>query len=155
MPKRKGELPDVDIETLNDMIGALAVEHGCPYGVNSDLVELGEIPPSVHGCNRGVMREGKPWDGVTLYREGQKWRRKLIAFLKRRPDWIAEFRAARELDRRIEALCEAKGLRFAPWEPTPWQVGDGPCPMWGEDSIWGRSWPKAQALRRQLIRELA
>jgi hypothetical protein len=109
MPKRKGELPDVDIETLNDMIGALAVEHGCPYGVNSDLVELGEIPPSVHGCNRGVMREGKPWDGVTLYREGQKWRRKLIAFLKRRPDWIAEFRAARELDRRIEALCEAKG----------------------------------------------
>jgi hypothetical protein len=54
-----------------------------------------------------------------MYREGQKWRREAIAELKRRPEWIEQWLADRELDRRIEELCEAKGLRFAPHECPP------------------------------------
>jgi hypothetical protein len=63
----QNELPDIDVDTLNAMIADLGRELGCPYGVNPDLVELGEIPGHVYGYNRGCFREGKPWDGLTSF----------------------------------------------------------------------------------------
>jgi hypothetical protein len=152
MPKTKGELPsDLDPDELNEMIRDLAAEEGCPYGVYSpDLVELGEIPMHIYGFNRGCTP-----DGLESYREGQKWRRKLIAELRRRPDWIAEWRAARELDRRIEELCERKGYAFKPWEVPPWHAPDElpqAHPEWSNMYLEGL--PHAVKLRRQLVAEL-
>ena len=69
------------------------------------------------GFNPGCVR-----NGVVLYREGQKWRRKALAELKRRPAWVAEWLADAEMDRRVEELCAAKGLSFAPHECPPWWV---------------------------------
>jgi hypothetical protein len=104
----KNELPaDLDPEELNKMIAALARELGCPHGVHPDLVELGEIPQYVYGYNRGCVP-----DGLTLYRQGQKWRRRLIKEIT--PEFVEEFRAAKWLDERIRELCEAKGLTFRP-----------------------------------------
>jgi hypothetical protein len=59
----------------------------------------------------------------------------------------------RELDAKIRELCEAKGLKFKPWEIHPADVGDGPSP-YSASSAGGASWPKAQKLRRQLIAEI-
>jgi hypothetical protein len=58
-----------------------------------------------------------------------------------------------ELNERIRELCAARGLTFRPWEVPPWEVDDGPSP-WPAGSAGGRSWPKAQALRRKLIAEI-
>jgi hypothetical protein len=64
------------------------------------------------------------------------------------------------LDEKVKALCERKGLRFGPFEPAPWQVGDT-VPQYVIDGIeaglgwgWGESYPRAMALRRRLIAEL-
>jgi hypothetical protein len=91
-----------------------------------------------------------------MYREGQKWRRKLIGELKQRPAWIEEWRAEREMDRKVREFCEAKGLVFAPWECPPWQVGaDEELPrVRGTDSIWAESAVLAHRLRRRLEAEI-
>jgi hypothetical protein len=146
------DLPsDLDPDELNAMIAALAVEMGCPHWAYSpDLVELGEIPPHIHGFNRGCTP-----DGLESYREGQKWRRKLIAELKRRPEWIAGWRAARDLDQRIRELCERKGYEFKPWEIRPWRAPDElpqGHPEW--TNMYLESLPHAVKLRRQLIAEI-
>ena len=57
------------------------------------------------------------------------------------------------LNAKIEALCAFKGLHFKPWECPPWEADEGPSP-WPADTAGGGSWPKAQALRRELIAEL-
>jgi hypothetical protein len=57
-----------------------------------------------------------------------------------------------ELNDRIRALCESKGLKFAPWEIEPWDCDDGPSP-WPHTTGAGH-WAQAQQLRRQLIAEL-
>lgn len=58
-----------------------------------------------------------------------------------------------ELDAKIEQLCEARGMTFKPWECPPWRAREGHVrPMGG--SAWAESYPKAQALRRQLIAEI-
>jgi hypothetical protein len=49
------------------------------------------------------------------------------------------------------ALHRALGLR--PWERSPLDVDDGPCPDWGGDQ-WRASWEQAQELRRQLEKAL-
>jgi hypothetical protein len=149
----KGELPaDLTADELNKMIAALAREHDIPDGVYPDLVELYHIPQYVYGYNTGCKRTG-----LDEYKEGQKWRRRLITELKRSPTWIAEWRAARDLDRRIEALCEAKGLHFAPWELPPWRAPDELPERDNPDftHLWRRSLPHAVRLRWQLLAELA
>jgi hypothetical protein len=152
MPKTTNELPDVDVETLNAMIADLGREMGCPPAGTvypPDLVELGEIPGHIYGYNRGC----RP-DGLEMYREGQRWRRKIIAELKARPEWAAQWLAAAELDRRIEALCERMGLHFAPHEMPPWMAPDEASGSLDGTEFYRSSLPEAVRLRRQLIREL-
>ncbi len=60
---------------------------------------------------------------------------------------------ADDLNARIRALCEERGLTFRPWEAPPWEADDGPSP-WPRRTAGAESWPKAQALRRRLIAEL-
>jgi hypothetical protein len=150
--KTKGELPDVDAETLNEMIADIAHEMGCPAAGTvypPDLVELGEIPLHIYGYNRGCTP-----DGLEQYRAGQKWRRKALDELKRRPDWVTKWLADAEMDRRIEELCEAKGLRFQPHECPPWMVrADEELPD-PQDGVWAQSARLAQRLRRQLEEEV-
>jgi hypothetical protein len=143
---------------LDEMVRDLGHEMGCPWDINPDLVDLDTDPEKswAAGCNRGcVTADGEPDDGVTRYAEGQRWRRKLIDELARRPEWIAEWRAEAEHDRRIRGLCKAKGLRFLPHEVAPWEVpSSGECPYDPHTGGYA-SWPKAQRLRRQLERELS
>jgi hypothetical protein len=47
------------------------------------------------------------------------------------------------------ALHRALGLR--PWETSPLEVDDGPCP-WSGNSAGAASWPQAQELRDELLR---
>ena len=149
MPKRKGELPDVDPETLNAMIADIAGELGCPDDVDPDFVDLDADPDDAAAV---IYAQGT--DGPALYREGQKWRRKALAALKRRPAWVAEWLAAAEMDRRVEELCTEKGLSFAPYECPPWRVR---CDQTIEDDgggMWSTTARYAQRLRRQLEAEL-
>ena len=135
------------------MIGDVARELGCPYDVFPDHVDLTADPDVVAGgFNRGCFRDGKLWDGPTIYREGQKWRRKALAELKRRPEWVAQWLADAEVDWRVEELCAAKGLRFAPHECPPWWVR---CDeVIGHDGMRGEGARLAQRLRRQLEAEI-
>jgi hypothetical protein len=147
------ELPsDLDPEELNALIRDLALEKDLPPGVHPDLVEVDHIPGHVHGYNRGCAP-----DGLTLYREGQRWRRKLIAGLARSPQWIAAWRERRELNRRVRRLCEEKDLQFRPWECAPWNAPDE-LPEPDDQNEWFHLYSgtvrQAVRLRRQLIREL-
>lgn len=149
MPKTRGELPDVAPETLNAMIRDIAREMGCPYWASPDLVALDHIPLYVYGGNTGCKRTY-----LDEYREGQHWRRKAIAELKLRPEWVSQWLADAEMDRRVKELCEQKGLRFAPFECPPWMVRvdeELPDP---QDGMWGQSARLAQRLRRQLEAEI-
>jgi anaerobic selenocysteine-containing dehydrogenase len=148
---RTSALPaDLGADEMNEMIRELARELGCPSWAHPDLVEIDHIPPRAYGLNSRCPRTG-----LDEYREGQQWRRRAIAELQHRPDWIAEWRAARDLDRRIEDLCERKGMRFAPYETTPWQVGDSPEPERADGTFATHTRPAARELRRRLIREIA
>ena len=143
-----------DPDELNDMIGDMARELGRPHWAYSpDLVELGEVPIGIYGFNSGFTPSG-----VEQYREGQKWRRKALDELKRRPEWIAEWRAERDLNLRIKALCKSKGLNVYPWEIPPWKAPDElPADyVQGNEFISSAltSLPSAVKLRRQLIAEL-
>lgn len=144
-------LADVSPGDLDKMIAALAREHEVPQWVYSpDLVDLDRIPDHIHGFNRGCTPSG-----IEMYREGQKWRRRLIAELCRRPDWIAEWHAARDLDQRIEDLCRRKGLEFRPWEMPPWRAPDElPEPSADRMHAYGGTIQAAVRLRRRLIAEL-
>jgi hypothetical protein len=57
-----------------------------------------------------------------------------------------------ELNNKIRALCEAKGMTFKPWECPPWQAREGRVK--NDGTAWAESYPKAQALRRKLIAEI-
>jgi hypothetical protein len=148
-----GELPDVDPETLGEMIRDMAREIGCPHwAYGPDLVKLGEIPIGIYGFNAGCTPSG-----VEMYREGQRWRRKAMAELNQRPEWVAEWLADAEMDRRVEELCERKGLRFAPHECPPWMIRcdeELPPPVNEFATGWDASMPLAQRLRRQLEAEI-
>jgi hypothetical protein len=143
---RASELPaDLDPEQLDEMIRDLGREKGLPPGIHPDLVGPDPEDHDYWGCGQ-----------QDRHRQSCIWRRKLIAELTQRPEWIADWRADRELDRRIEALCEAKGLHFQPWELTPWSVStDGePHPTYPDGHLVRKQWGMAQRLRRQLLREL-
>ena len=58
-----------------------------------------------------------------------------------------------ELNAKIEELCKAKGMAFRPHECPPWEADEGPSP-WPPNTAGTESWPKAQALRRALIKEI-
>jgi hypothetical protein len=152
MPMRT-ELPgDLDPEELNAMIRDLALEKDLPQAVHPDLVEPDHIPGHIYGYNRGCNP-----DGLTLYREGQRWRRQLIVELARSPEWIAQWRERRELNRRIRKLCAAKDLQFRPWECAPWNAPDELPERDGQNDwihIYGGTVPQAVQLRRRLIAEL-
>jgi hypothetical protein len=143
------ELPEG--EELNELICALAEEKDIPQDVYSpNLVELDTIPGHIYGL---TTEQGR---GIDMYRRGQEWRRRLLAELRRRPAFVAEWRTAQDLNARIKALCAAKRYQFMPWEMTPWQVHeDTPPPDGGwAGPAWQESYPKAQRLRRQLLAEL-
>jgi len=59
-----------------------------------------------------------------------------------------------KIDEEIKRLCEEKGLAFKPWEfPPPWDVSE--ATHWANGlPIEGDWWPKAQAMRRELIAEI-
>ena len=134
---------DLGVDELNAMIAALGEEMGVPHGVHPDMVDSTADP--------------EPYHAAALYRDGQRWRRKIIAELKKRPGWIAEFRAAAEMDRKVEELCRMKGLNFMPWEVPPWevQVEGEPHPSYPPGHGVRKQWPLAQRLRRELEAELA
>jgi hypothetical protein len=144
---RTSELPsDLDPDELNCMIRDLGREKGLAPGIDPDLI--GPDEDYHHYWGNGNEERHK---------QSVAWRRKLIAELKRRPDWIAEWRAAAEMDRRVQALCQRKGLTFQPWECPPWRVGahEELPPRNGTDGIWDESRRLAQRLRRELETELA
>jgi hypothetical protein len=131
------------------MIAHMAREVGCPPHLIPDYIRPGEVPPEYRGL---ITDKG---DGPTLYREEQKWRERTLAELERRPDWVAQWRAARDLERRIEALCEAKGLKFLPHETPPWWAPDELPEGWrGNGTAGDASLPQAVKLRRRLIAEI-
>jgi hypothetical protein len=138
------ELPaDLDPEELNEMVRDLGREVGLPFGIHPDLIGP---DPDFHGY-WGCGQEERHKQSVAA-------RRELIAELQRRPDWIAAWRAEREMDQRVRALCEEKGLEFAPWECPPWAVRvDDELPDLG-GTYWEQSMPLAQRLRRQLEAEI-
>jgi hypothetical protein len=147
MMPRTTELPaDLDLEELNEMIRDLGREKGLAPGIHPDLI--GPDEDYHHYWGNGNEERHK---------ESVAWRRKLIAELKRRPDWIAEWRAAAEMDRRVEAICERKGLRFSPHECPPWwiRVDTELPPRRGSDDLWTESARLAQRLRRELEAEIA
>jgi hypothetical protein len=59
-----------------------------------------------------------------------------------------------EQNKRIKALCKAKGIKFKPWEfPPPWDITDEqetPHPTL-KDCKW---WPQMVAIRRKLKAEI-
>lgn len=59
----------------------------------------------------------------------------------------------KDLNARIRALCAERGMKFKPWEITPWDVDEGECP-YPPGNATCASWPKAQKLRRALIQEI-
>jgi hypothetical protein len=143
---RTSELPgDLDPEELDEMIRDLGREKGLPSGIHPDLVGPNLEDHDYWGCGQ-----------QDRHRQSCIWRRKLITELKRRPEWIAEWRADAEMDRRIEELCKRKGLNFAPHECPPWQIGadEQLQPMNESSTGWDASKPLAQRLRRQLEAEL-
>jgi hypothetical protein len=126
---------------LDDMVRDLAKEHGVAYPIYPDTAREG----------RPVARGQEENHRIAL-----EWRKKLIAELEARPEWVAAWKAARDLDDRIEALCEAKGLYFAPHETPPWWAPDELPDDYRSDSRdgLGDDLPQAVKLRRRLIAEL-
>jgi hypothetical protein len=60
----------------------------------------------------------------------------------------------KNLNEKIRALCESKGLRFKPWEIHPGDADVERCP-YPRGSAGATSWPKARILRKSLVAELA
>ena len=116
------------------MIQVLAREHRVPYPIHPHLVR----------DERDPIRQ----DGEEEHRQALAWRRKLIAELERRPDWVAAYRAWVDLNRRIEALCEQKGLNFG-LDLPPWDAPDA-VPDGNTDP----DLPLAVKMRKRLIAEL-
>jgi hypothetical protein len=138
-----------DPDELDDMIACMAREMGCPHYLSPAYVRPGEVPPEWRGLRTGNG------DGPTLYRERQKWRERVIAELERRPDWVREWRAEQDLNRRIEALCVSKGLTFMPHECPPWDAPDSLPEGWRSNGTAGdASLPHAVKLRRRLVAEI-
>src|SRR5687767_9939257 len=74
---------------LDAMVSDLARELGCRVDVNPDHVRPGPIPPQALGLNAGTVRSGE-----VLYREGLRWRAKVLRELAARPDWVRDWKAA-------------------------------------------------------------
>ena len=62
------------------------------------------------------------------------------------PEAVAAFRAGD-----VGALMLALGMR--PWDASPLEADDEEPPAWSTPGPWRDSWPKAVALRRNLIPE--
>jgi hypothetical protein len=140
----KDELPaDLDPEELNEMIRDLGREKGLAPGIHPDLI--GPDEDYHHYWGNGDEERHK---------ESVAWRRKLIAELKRQPEWVRQWLADAEMDRRVRELCEEKGLIFYPFECPPWAVrADDELPE-SHDNHWFGSARLAQRLRRQLEAEI-
>jgi hypothetical protein len=150
MPKTKADLPDAcpfseHYDEIDAMIRALGREKGLPHGISPDIVG-GD--PDYHGYWGNGQEE--------RHRQSVEWRVKLFHELRARPEWVQQWRAAREMDRRVEELCAQKGLTFGPWECPPWWVqadDEIPEPR-GEFDCWEATVPLAIRLRRQLEAEI-
>jgi hypothetical protein len=141
---RTSELPsDLDPDELKEMICDLGREKGLPPGIHPHLIGPDPEDHNYWGCGQ-----------QDRHRQSCMWRRKLIAELMRRPEWVAEWRAAQAMDGAVRALCERKGLTFRPWECPPWQVRvDDEVPeQRGSDRLWDER--LAQRLRRELECEI-
>jgi hypothetical protein len=144
------ELPDTcpfaeQYGEIDEMIRDLAHEKDLPDGIHPDCV--GPDPDYHHYWGNGQEER---------HQQSVEWRVKLFWELKARPEWVAAWRAAKRLDERIRALCERKGLRFAPWEVPPWRAPDELPPGFRPQAMhsYDASLPQAVELRRQLIAEL-
>jgi hypothetical protein len=145
MATKTDTISEVSPDDLNRMIAALGREKGLPAGIHPDLTDPDD-PDNDHYWGNGQEER---------YRESVAWRRRLIAELRRRPNWVGEWFAVRDLDRRIEALCRRKGLEFKPWECPPWRAPDEvPEIAPGGWHMYGDSMAPAVRLRRRLIAEL-
>jgi hypothetical protein len=139
-------------ELMDDLVRILVAERGWeyePYDRSPIYVDENEENPVVSSWPPGRLED---------YRRAQAQRRELLEELKQRPELVAEVREKRALEAKIEALCRAKGLRFAPWECPPWwpdvDLYEDPAP--GSDLFygWAQSVPLAKKLRRKLIAEI-
>jgi hypothetical protein len=128
-----------DEDELDAMVGALAQEHGVPYPIFPAHAREGD--PVAVGLEE-------------VHRQALEWRHKLIADIKRRPKWVAEWRAEQELNRLIRELCEERGLRFMPHECPPWNAPDELPEDYRDGTGWAASLPQAVRLRRRLIAEI-
>jgi hypothetical protein len=129
-----------DINELDDMIAALAQEHGVPYPIFPQHAREGAPVP------RGYEE---------IRHQALEWRVKLVAELEQRSDWVSEWRAERALDASIERLCEEGGLHFKPHETPPWWAPDELPDDYAPDGTGGNdSLPQAVKLRRKLIAEI-
>jgi hypothetical protein len=132
----------VDVRELDEMIAALAREHGVPYPIFPDCVR--------------DERDPVPVGYEETHRHALAWRRKLIDEPEQRPDWVRDWRAEQDLNRRIEALCEAKGLTFMPHETPPWWAPDELPDDWESNhhTAGDKSLPQAVKLRKRLVAEI-
>ncbi len=60
----------------------------------------------------------------------------------------------RLLNQRVHEMCRARGWNFKPWLPAPYLVSCDPEPPAWAKGAWRALWPKAAALRKQLLEEL-
>jgi hypothetical protein len=126
------------------MIRDLGGEKGLPPGIHPDLIGPDPEDHNYWGCGQ-----------QDRHRQSCIWRRKLIAELIQRPEWVAEWRAARSKDAAVRELCERKSLRIMPWECPPWRVRvDYELPEPSATDLWGASARLAQRLRRKLEAEI-
>jgi hypothetical protein len=90
-------------------------------------------------------------DGVTLYREAQEWRERVLAELERQRGWVASWPAERALNDRIAELCRERGFTFMSWETAPW---DAPDKLPADYNVLNDTLPAAVRLRRRLVAEI-
>ena len=107
----RDELPDTcpfsdEYDELDEMIRDLAHEKELPHGIHPDCV--GGDPDYHHYWGNGQQER---------HQQSVAWRVKLFWELKARPEWVAAWRAARDLDCRIKALCERKGYASSLGKP--------------------------------------
>ena len=126
---------------LDQMIRDLAREQGLLHGISPDIV--GGDPDNHHYWGNGQEERHKA---------SVEWRVKLFHELRARPEWVSAWRAARELDRRIEQMCEERWVAVRAARNPAWCTATDEIPEATSEfaDCWEASRPLAIRLRRQL-----